>query len=373
MTPQANKNGTKSTTKKQSAPVKKKVAKKSTTKKRVSPKKSSMKKNVLVVLGVFLMIGMVSLGYMLGKNTKTQPLPTTSKHKAHYSTNALLDDLAHLKVEKPKTVTTKSLSSKLKTKEQIITLNEKPIFKERGELQKTAAVKKQAHKKVALATRGKKPKLVIIIDDVHTKQQINAIKKLGLKITPSIFPPYKLAKHSNLLAKQVKHSMIHLPMESGKAQFNKQYKTLKRSFSHAQIRERVKEIRKLFPHSKYINNHTGSVFTSDYKAMKKLYRALKEEGFVFIDSYTIASSKVKQIAHEFGDAYVRRDVFLDNTHTVAYIHKQLKLAVKKAKKNGYAVAIGHPHKTTMKALSSAKNILGDVELVYVDDIYKKVM
>lgn len=373
MAPRANKKSTKSTTKKQSTPAKKKVAKKSTTKKRVSPKRSSMKKNVFVVLGVFLMIGMVSLGYVLGKNTKTQPLPTTSKHKEHYSTNALLNDLAQLKVEKPKTVTAKPLPSKPKTKEQIITLHKKPIFQERGALKESAAVHKQAHKKVALAHRGKKPKLAIIIDDVHTKQQIDGIKKLGLKITPSIFPPYKLAKHSNLLANQVKHSMIHLPMESGNAQFNKQYKTLKRSFTDAQILARAKEIRTLFPHSKYINNHTGSVFTSDYKAMKKLYRALKEEGFVFIDSYTIASSKVKQIAHEFGDAYVRRDVFLDNKHTVAYIHNQLKLAVKKAKKNGYAVAIGHPHKTTMKALSSAKNILGDVELVYVDDIYKKVM
>ena len=42
-----------------------------------------------------------------------------------------------------------------------------------------------------------------------------------------------------------------------------------------------------------------------------------------------------------------------------------------AKKKGYAVAIGHPHKVTMSALRSADNILEDVELVYIDEIYKE--
>lgn len=142
-------------------------------------------------------------------------------------------------------------------------------------------------------------------------------------------------------------------------------------FSDEQIVDRVMEIRQLFPKAKYINNHTGSVFTSDYKAMKKLYIALKLEGFVFVDSFTAATSKVRQIAHELGDAYVRRDVFIDNTPTIPSIHQQLKIAVQKAKKNGYAVAIGHPHKTTIKALASAKQILKDVDLVYIDEIYKK--
>jgi hypothetical protein len=56
---------------------------------------------------------------------------------------------------------------------------------------------------------------------------------------------------------------------------------------------------------------------------------------------------------------------------VNYIHKQLAQAVKIAKKKGYAVAIGHPHKITMQALASANDILKDVELVYLESIYKK--
>ena len=88
-----------------------------------------------------------------------------------------------------------------------------------------------------------------------------------------------------------------------------------------------------------------------------------------MDSRTIASTKVPQIAKEFGDVYVARDVFIDNEHTVPYIHKQLQKAVNKAKKQGYAIAIGHPHNMTLKALSSAQNIFADVELVYIDELY----
>ena len=47
-----------------------------------------------------------------------------------------------------------------------------------------------------------KPKLVIIIDDVHTKAQINAIKALPLKVTPSVFPPYKISPDSHLLVRE---------------------------------------------------------------------------------------------------------------------------------------------------------------------------
>lgn len=99
-----------------------------------------------------------------------------------------------------------------------------------------------------------------------------------------------------------------------------------------------------------------------------LYTALKKEGFIFVDSRTIASTKVPKIAKKFGDVYMARDTFIDNVHNVQTIHKQLRKAVEIAKKRGHAVAIGHPHDITMKALSRAGTILKDVELVYIDDL-----
>ncbi len=239
--------------------------------------------------------------------------------------------------------------------------------KARREQERQAAEKE--HPKASLV-KGKKPKLVLIIDDVSQPWQIKAIRSLGLKITPSIFPPSSQSKKSHKLAKGLKHFMIHLPMQSGNAKLDQMWGTLKTTDSDSKMRARAKEIRKLFPHAKYVNNHTGSVFTSDYRAIKKMYGYLRDEGFVFIDSRTTPKSKVKRVAKEYGDRYIVRDIFIDNTRSIPYIHKQLKKAVKIAKKRGYAIAIGHPHKTTFKALAKAGGILDSVELVYIDELYR---
>jgi len=367
MAPQSKKSNKISSTKKRPA---KRSSSKRTRKK--SQKSSHAKRNLLVVLGSFVIVSLIAFGYFLGQ--KDVPEHAYAKEvKEQYSTKELLKDLSKIKTKKPHESKKLVNENKTEIQEKVPVSQKKNLeqvpLKERGVKKKTQ--KREVEKKTVLAYRGKMPKLVIIIDDVHTKAQLQAIQSLGMKITPSIFPPYQLAKHSNLLAKNLKHYMIHLPMESGSSQFNKQTKTLMTSFSDERIADRVMEIRQLFPKAKYINNHTGSIFTSNYKAMKKLYIALKLEGFTFVDSFTAASSKVRKITHELGDAYVRRDIFIDNTHTVSYIHKQLKQAVKKAKKNGYAIAIGHPHHITMQALASAKQILKDVELVYIDEIYVK--
>ena len=215
-----------------------------------------------------------------------------------------------------------------------------------------------------------KPKLMIIVDDVSNINQLNAIKRLPFKVTPSIFPPTDMAPQSNKIAHGLAHYMVHLPMESRSIKLNAMRATLMTNDSDAKIVARVDEIRELFPTVKYINNHTGSVFTSDYDAMQKLYLYLKDRGFVFVDSRTSAASKVKQITKEFGDRYIYRDIFLDNKLDSDHILSQLKLAVKKAHENGHAIAICHPHPETIRALKSAVKILSSVQTLYIDEYYK---
>lgn len=306
-------------------------------------KKSTFKKSLLIVLGVFSMISMVAFGYYLGQENR--PTDISSKKPVHKTTSVknnkqLLKDLATLKTQKPMKIEEKEIPKPSVKKDPTVDL-EKVVGK---------------------------PKLVIIIDDVSSRRQLNRIQALDMKITPSIFPPSERSMKSHTLARGLKHYMIHLPMESGSKQFNTQYKTLKTTFSKEQIIARVKELRVLFPTAHYVNNHTGSVFTNDYSSMLRLYNSLKKEGFMFIDSRTIASTKVPQISKKFGDTYVSRDIFIDNVQQINMIHKQLKKAVNLAKKKGYAIAIGHPHAVTMKALFSAESILKEVELIYIDDL-----
>ena len=102
--------------------------------------------------------------------------------------------------------------------------------------------------------------------------------------------------------------------------------------------------------------------------MKRLLTVLKKHNIQFIDSVTTSKSSVKRVSKELGLRYIRRDIFIDNVLDVSYILKQLKKAIAKAQKNGTAIAIGHPHKATIKALSRIKPLLNGVELVFVNDI-----
>jgi hypothetical protein len=336
--------------------------------KRRTKKKSTFKTSLFIVLGVFLMISMVAFGYFLGQNDLLNghtPIEQTYKTHAQETKKKMVEEISKSKTQKPEEK--KEADVKKEVRKETLT----PGSFEYDEMMEEALSKKEKAYKITLAEKGVKPKLVIVIDDVSTRSQLKLIQATGLKITPSIFPPSERSMTSHTLAKGLGHYMIHLPMESGSAQFNKQTKTLLTTFSQKQIEERVKEIRKLFPSARYINNHTGSVYTDNYHAMKRLYGALRSEGFVFVDSRTIASTKVPKITSEFGDAYVARDIFIDNEHNIPYIHRQLQKAVDKAKKRGHAIAIGHPHQTTLKALSSAEGIFKDVELVYIDALYKQ--
>jgi len=215
-----------------------------------------------------------------------------------------------------------------------------------------------------------KPKLVIIMDDMSFFSQVKALKNLGIKITPSFFPPSKRHPKTAVYAKEFTHYMVHFPMQATNPNFREEENTLHIDSDYNFIDKRVKYIKKEFPNVKFVNNHTGSKFTSNYYAMNKLYKILDSYNIIFVDSKTTPKSKAKPIAKKYKKILLSRDVFLDNKADVVYIQNQLKKAIKIAKKRGYAIAICHPHKTTFKALSKSKNLLKSVEVIYIDELYK---
>ncbi|WP_462107346.1 divergent polysaccharide deacetylase family protein [Campylobacter concisus] len=211
-------------------------------------------------------------------------------------------------------------------------------------------------------------KLVIIIDDVATFEHASMIKSLGLKITPSIFPATKTHPDTPNIARTFEFYMIHLPMQA-KHFDSPEIGTLTINESFESMLEKIKKIRKDFPRAKYTNNHTGSRFTSDFDAMDKAYRALIEQGFVFVDSKTIAQTAVARAAKKHNQPYISRDIFLDDDPSASAVRRELVAAVNLAKKRGYAIAIGHPKKNTITVIKESKNnLLKDVDVVYLKDI-----
>ena len=225
--------------------------------------------------------------------------------------------------------------------------------------------------KNTLVIKSKKPLIAIIIDDVAYKSEVKKIKALPFKVTPSFFPPTKRHPDTPKLAKEFSFYMVHLPLQALHYP-HPEPQTLLVTSSQKDIDNRIKNIKKWFPRDRFVNNHTGSRFTSNYQAMTKLFKALKKNRLIFIDSRTSADTIAPIVAKNFHQKLLSRDIFIDNVADITYIQEQLKKAIKKAKKNGYAVAIGHPHLKTLQALKESKGLFKDVKLVYVSTIYANI-
>lgn len=214
------------------------------------------------------------------------------------------------------------------------------------------------------------PKLAIIMDDISTNAQASELKKLSIKVTPSIFPPEKQHPKTAELAKEFSVYMVHLPLQALNYT-NEKANTLRTGDSKEKISQRIKDIKNDFKDVKYINNHTGSGFTSDFKSTLALLDELKNSEIYFIDSLTTNKSTVLDASKKLGLKYAYRDVFLDNEQNVSKILKMINNAVAVAKKDGVAIAICHPYKSTFEALKIAqKDAFKGVEVVYVDKIYE---
>lgn len=214
------------------------------------------------------------------------------------------------------------------------------------------------------------PKLAIIMDDISTNAHVSELKKLSIKVTPSIFPPEKQHPKTAELAKEFSVYMVHLPLQALNYT-NEKANTLRTGDSKEKISQRIKDIKNDFKDVKYINNHTGSGFTSDFKSTLALLDELKNSEIYFIDSLTTNKSTVLDASKKLGLKYAYRDVFLDNEQNVSKILKMINNAVAVAKKDGVAIAICHPYKNTFEALKIAqKDAFKGVEVVYVDKIYE---
>ncbi|MFH0710324.1 MAG: divergent polysaccharide deacetylase family protein [Pseudomonadota bacterium] len=216
------------------------------------------------------------------------------------------------------------------------------------------------------ATNGN-AKLVIIMDDVSYAHDVKSIRSVGLPLVMSFLPPSSRHNESATLAQGVNGYMVHLPLEA--VDFNDEEQvTLRVTDSKETITAQIQKIKKLYPEVHYINNHTGSKFTADEDAMDRLVSVMRENGLIFVDSRTTAQSKVKVIDTKYGMRYLGRDVFLDHQDGVKNIKKQIREAVAIAKRNGSAIAIGHPRPDTLQALKESKEVLSEVMLVGIDKI-----
>lgn len=212
---------------------------------------------------------------------------------------------------------------------------------------------------------SQKPKLVIIIDDIANKKQLDDVLNLGLNLTPSIFP----SKNPQMLSavSKLDFFMVHLPLEAHR--YNDELDTIRLNDSKERVENKISEIKQSMPKMAYINNHTGSKYTEDKEKTKELLKVLDSHLITFVDSRTTPNTTLNDIAKEQNRLILYRDVFIDNKLDSASLNAQIREGVKIAKDRGYAILIAHPHKESLEALKKAKNsILKDVDIIYLNEL-----
>jgi len=199
---------------------------------------------------------------------------------------------------------------------------------------------------------AEQPAITIIIDDMGYNEALGtAAVSLPGDVTYSFLPhtPYaeRLAEQAHALGKQV---MLHLPMDS----FDETPLGpggLSLHMTETDFLQTLNQSLQAVPHVEGINNHMGSLLTRHPGAMDWLMQGLRtRQPIFFVDSRTISGSVAQRLARERGVPNTRRDVFLDNDRNPQAIRQQLALLLKKARKQGFSVGIGHPYPETLEVL-----------------------
>lgn len=144
--------------------------------------------------------------------------------------------------------------------------------------------------------------------------------------------------------------MLHVPMQPVNPKVDPGPNALMVNLSPEELKRRLDWGLNRFSGFIGINNHMGSRFTQDDAGMRVVMHELQSRGLLFLDSRTIANSVGERMATEIGVPHIGRDVFLDDDMSAESVTRQLALTERIATKQGFVVAIGHPHPTTVAVL-----------------------
>ncbi len=198
-------------------------------------------------------------------------------------------------------------------------------------------------------------KLVIVIDDIgyNFKRDRRAAELPG-PVTLAVMP---FAAHSLRLAKIAeahgKDVILHQPMQRTRGQTKAAKGLLTADMSEEQFHTTLSQSLSAIPNIIGVNNHAGSLLTTQEAPMQQLMQQLSQRQLIFLDSRTTPATVAYRIARQSGVPALSRDVFLDNQRDVVAIHRQFEQALRLARRRGLAVLIAHPYPESLDYLYDA--------------------
>lgn len=199
---------------------------------------------------------------------------------------------------------------------------------------------------------ARRPLIAIVIDDMGVDQKRSArIIKLKAPLTLSFMTYANDLNRQTGLARARGHElMLHVAMEPISNTVDPGPNVLLTGLDDQELRRRLEWDFARFSGYVGINNHMGSKFTADRRAMALVMRAVKKRGLLFLDSRTSAATVAGKLARQMGVPLAERNIFIDNVNNIDAVKARLVEVEKMALKNGFVVAIGHPREATIEAL-----------------------
>jgi polysaccharide deacetylase 2 family uncharacterized protein YibQ len=200
---------------------------------------------------------------------------------------------------------------------------------------------------------GKAPLLAIIIDDIGYADLVaDQLRDLGIPLTGAVIPSAPYARsEAQRLHQYGLEEIIHMPMQpKDPANHHPRGEFILADSGDAEIQELLQQAQAAVPFARGMNNHMGSLLTSDPRAMRRVLEQVKERGLFFVDSKTTSDTLAYDLARKMKIRTAQRNVFLDDVQTYEYSRGQIRRLVELARQNGHALAIGHPFPSTLAAL-----------------------
>lgn len=216
-------------------------------------------------------------------------------------------------------------------------------------------------------------RIAIVIDDLgNDREALERIARWPFAVAGAVLPGLPdSADAARRLAASGKEVLLHLPMEpDGYPRIRPGPGVVLRSDSDEQIERTVADDLDSVPGAIGVNNHMGSAATADPRVMRAVVRVLSLRRLFLLDSRTTEATVARRIADEASLPAVSRRVFLDTVESPEAIERAFRDLLRQARKDGPALAIGHPYPATLALLERELPRLGEehVRLVPVSSL-----
>ena len=196
------------------------------------------------------------------------------------------------------------------------------------------------------------PTISIIIDDLGDRKALgfraaNLPPEVALSILPHTPFSQEIAQFGHQRGMDI---LLHQPMESEKYVELLGPGALLSNMKRQQFAQILEDNINSIPYVVGINNHMGSLLTADREKMNWLMAELRQRSIFFIDSRTTTKTIAATTAKDWQIPSMSRRVFLDHYDDPESIDNQFQQLLRIARKQGYAIAIGHPRENTMHFL-----------------------